>query len=245
MSGPNGTLNGSGPEKPGNDNVVSLPSLAERQKMQREKNRRDPQPPLINLPVMTKCLLLAMIGVHAVLTVFLDEPARFDIYQTFGFVPARYSGDMPFSLTALIAPLSYMLLHGSWTHVAMNGLMLAAFGAGMERWMGKWRMLTFTILCGLFAVFIHFIFNMHSDDPVIGASGALSGMFAAVMVMMNKQRASLGMAQTRMLPFIILWIAITVGTGLAGMPGGANIAWETHIGGFLGGFIILRLMKIA
>lgn len=245
MSGPNGTWNGSGPEKQGNDNVVSLPTLAERQKMQRERNGRDPQPPLINLPFMTKCLLLAIVAVHIVLTVFLDEPAQYHVYETFGFIPARYIGGLPFTLEALIAPLSYMLLHGNWTHVVMNGLMLMAFGAGLERWMGPWRMLAFAVLCGLFAAFFHFVFNMHSNDPVIGASGALSGMFAAIMVMMNKISAANGLPKNRMLPFIVLWLAITIGTGLAGMPGGANIAWETHIGGFLGGFLILRLMKIA
>lgn len=207
--------------------------------------KKPSQPPFINLPVMTKAILLTIIGVHIAISLFLDDPARFDIYETFGFVPARYTGGGALTASAIVAPLSYMALHGNWMHVVMNGLMLAAFGAGLERWMGSWRMLAFSVLCGLAAALTHFIFNMHSADPVIGASGAISGMFAGVLVMLNRQRSSLGMPQMRVLPLAIVWIAITIGTGLAGMPGGANIAWETHIGGFFAGFMILRLMKLS
>ena len=111
-----------------------------------------------------------------------------------GFVPAAFTGGAPFSLLTLATPVTYMLLHGGWMHLAMNGLMLMAFGAGVERWIGARRLLIFCLACGVISAFSHLWLNPHSDDPVIGASGALSGLFAAVLVMMNDMRSRAGAA---------------------------------------------------
>ena len=244
-----GMMDSDDPPRPDTgNNIVHLLTLAERQRMQRREEkalRRNTHPPLINLPPMTKAILLVLIAVHAVLNFAVAPDVRGGIYQHFGFVPAIFTGHLPFVWTAIVTPFSYMLLHGGWMHLAVNGLMLAALGAGVERWMGPWRMLAFFTACGLIAAFAHLALNSGSTDPVIGASGGLSGLFAAVLVMMNQMRARAGMPVARMLPVALLWIVITVVSGMMGMPNDNSIAWAAHVGGFLGGFAVLRLMRIA
>ena len=109
----------------------------------------------------------------------------------------------------LAAPVTHMLLHGNWMHLAINGLMLAAFGAGAERWMGSRRMIALALISGLFATAFYFIFSPFSKDPVIGASGALNGLFAAVIVMMTRARAQAGMGRNSLAPFIAIWLVVT------------------------------------
>ncbi len=235
--------NGSGfePEKP--DNVIDL--SASRIRLKNKPPEKLHQAPMINLPPMTKAMLLAIIAAHVLLQLLFSEAGRFEIFMDFGFVPAHYTGVLPFTWTALLAPFTYILIHGGWVHVIMNGVMLMAFGTGAERWMGPRRLLVFCLACGVFAAAAHLALNPFSKDPVVGASGALSGLFAAVMVMMTKARDRAGLGRNRMIPFILVWIAITVALGMMGAPGGGTVAWAAHVGGFLGGFVMLRVLRLA
>jgi membrane associated rhomboid family serine protease len=134
-----------------------------------------------------------------------------------------------------------MFVHGSWMHVILNGLMLMAFGTGVEKWLGTKRMLAFFYVCSVFSALVYFIVKPYGTDPVIGASGGLSGLFAAIMVLLQKRGQFAG-ARYGIWPFVGLWIVISVVFGLTGGPGGASIAWVAHIGGFLGGIALINLM---
>ncbi|MBI4030385.1 MAG: rhomboid family intramembrane serine protease [Proteobacteria bacterium] len=241
----NGKHNGGGHETSDNEaeegNVVRLPSLAERDRLRREEEKRNrpPREPMVNLPPATKFMAASFLFIHAFMRIALTPPQQYWIYSHFGFVPGFYTGQEPFTATAIIAPLTYMFLHGNWTHVIMNSVMMAAFGAGAERWMGARRMIVFFVLCSLSAAFIHFALNPFSSDPVIGASGGLSGLFAAIIVMMQRMGAGSG-SRYGIWPFIILWIVVSVMFGMMGAPGGSAVAWAAHIGGFLAGFVFLK-----
>lgn len=78
---------------------------------------------------------------------------------------------------------------------------------------------------------------------MIGASGGISGLFAAAIVMMNKSGQEMG-GKVGILPFALLWIGLSIGFGMLGGPDGSLIAWAAHVGGFLGGFIALKLMRV-
>jgi len=132
-----------------------------------------------------------------------------------------------------------MFLHGSWTHLLLNTVMTTAFGAGVERLMGARRMIIFFVLCSLTAALIHFAVSPSSPNPVIGASGGLSGLFAAVLVMMQKMGMG-GAGRYGIWPFVILWVGVSIMFGMMGAPGGGSVAWVAHIGGFLAGFIFLK-----
>lgn len=231
------------------DNIVMLPTLAEREALRQQKEAQEraqnktPTPPLINLPFLTKMLMGVFLLIHVVITYVLPQSGMEWVYTHLGFIPGRFTGALPFEPLALVTPLTHIFIHGSWLHLIMNTVMMAAFGSGIERWMGARRMAIFFFLCGLCGAAFHFALNMHSPFPVIGASGALSGLFAAAIIMLNRGRGEMG-GRFGILPFILLWIGITVGFGMMGSPDGSDIAWAAHLGGFLGGFAILKLMKI-
>lgn len=240
---------GYGPDADDN-NIVMLPTLAEREAMRREKERADkaaqpqqPSQPLINLPFLTKIMMGMFIAIHVIVTYVLPSSAVEWTYIHLGFIPARFTGALAFEPLALVTPLTHMFIHGSWLHLLMNTIMMAAFGSGIERWIGTKKMGIFFILSGLCGVAFHFLLNMNSPYPVIGASGALSGLFAAAIIMLNRGRGEMG-GRFGILPFIILWIGITVGFGMMGSPDGHDIAWAAHLGGFLGGFVVMKLMRI-
>ncbi len=207
----------------------------------------DKNAPMFNIPEGTKYLLFSLIGIHLIVFYLLNEDIQNWIFYHLGFVPLRFTDGSMFEPLQILTPITHMFLHGSWLHLGMNGVMLLAFGSGLEKWVGAKKMFQIFFICGLFGVAAHFIFNLNSLDPVIGASGGLSGMFAAALVMLHRQNdAQGGMMGGRygMMPIIALWIGISILFGIMGSPDGSSIAWIAHIGGFLGGFAAVRFLKI-
>lgn len=239
----NGSDRGEGED----DKVISFRTLADRDRKRRAEQERaakqalkEAREPMFNLPPYTKLLLAAFLLIHAAVVFLLDPPQRFLLYENLGFTPANYTASGAFPVwAAILGPFTYMFLHGGWMHVILNSVMLTAFGTGIERWMGGPRMLLFFYLCSLFAALFHFMISPFSGAPVIGASGGLSGLFAGVVVMLH-QRGMLGDGRHGIMPFVILWIAISVIFGFMGGPGGSAVAWAAHIGGFLAGFLFLK-----
>ncbi len=232
-------------------NVVSLPQgrereriIAAKEKEAAEKDKPASEPlfntPLLNLPFVTKSMLVIFLAVHILSDVIVSDQTQYWIFSHFGFVPAYYTGAMPFGWEALVGPLTFTFLHGSWTHILLNGFMMMAFGTGVERWMGGKRLFAFFMLCNLCAALAQFVFDPYSTAPVIGASGGLSGLFAAVLLMMQQQQGLGSGNRYGIWPFIILWIVISVVFGMIGGPGGSSIAWAAHIGGFLAGFVLYK-----
>ncbi len=194
-------------------------------------------PPLINLPPITKFMLGLMIGVHigVVLAGFYDKNLEDAIYMHGGFIPASWSGSgIPFEWYTPVTLLTFSFLHAGWIHLGINTLMLAAFGSGIEKTLGPKAMLQVFVASSAAALLAHFVFNFHSPSVVVGISGAISGYFGA-LIMLMKQQAMLGNANNSMMPFILIWIVTTIGFGMIGAPGGGDIAWIAHLGGFFGG----------
>lgn len=195
-------------------------------------------PPAINMPPMTKFLVITLVVIEAAMKLTLDPVQQYWVISHFGFVPALYSGDAALGWEAFLGPVTYAFLHGGWPHVGLNVLMLMAFGTGLERWMEWKRLALLMIACSVIAALIHFVFNIGSDNPVIGASGAISGMFAAAMVMLQQtQRFDTG--RFGLLPFALVWVGISVVFGMMGGPNGESVAWIAHIGGFLAGLALV------
>lgn len=234
-------------EPPTEHKIVNIPTLAERDRIRREKEKMAHQSqgasePLLNIPPATTSLLGLIIAIHIIVTQVLSPDQTAALIGTFGFTPAAFSSGMP-DAVAFVTPITHMFLHGSWTHLVMNALMLAAFGSGIERWLGARRMLILFFLSGLCGVATHYILNTNSVFPLIGASGGLSGFFAAALIMLNRGQREIG-GRFGILPFALLWIGLSIGFGMMGGPDGSMIAWAAHVGGFLGGFVILKLMRV-
>ena len=210
---------------------------AENPKKDQEKESSEP---LLNIPTYSKYMLGLFIGIHLIVFFGLSEQLRHSTFIHLGFIPGRFTGEALFEPLALLTPFSHMLLHGSWLHLAMNGVMLLAFGSGIERWLGGQKMLLLFVFSGLIGVAAHFTLNYSSIQPVVGASGGISGLFAAALIMINRMQGGAG----KIWPFILLWIGISVLFGFMGSPDGGDVAWAAHIGGFLGGFAVLKWMKV-
>lgn len=198
--------------------------------------------PLLNLPPTTKLLLGILIAIHVGLMVVAPVEIRGWVIMNLSFIPqviiAHDWNSAPFYP---LTPLTHMLLHGSWLHLGMNCVMLLAFGSGIERWIGGQKMLFIMVMSGLCGAALHFALNIQSLSPMIGASGGLSGLFAAALIMM--QRHNPHQSQYGIWPFVLLWVAISFVLGSMGGPDGSAVAWAAHIGGFLGGFLSLALLK--
>lgn len=190
--------------------------------------------PAINLPPLTLALIVANVAIFGGLRLF-DSGVAWTAIDQFGFTPARFSAAATPGLSGWLSPLSYLFLHGDWVHLAVNMVTLAAFGAGIERRAGALTMLSFYLLSGALAAGAHYAVYPTSDDPVIGASGAISGLVGGILYLMRgsgRQGWLLGVA--------IVWSIPTVLFGFLGMPGtnGAGIAWVAHLGGFFGGLAL-------
>src|SRR5450755_2805283 len=136
--------------------------------------------PIFNIPSVTKALLIANVAVHAIR--FLLPRALDDaLVTTFAFIPARYTIPGVVRWPALVDPITYQFLHGNLAHLGTNMLALLAFGAGVERRIGGWRMLVFALLCGAASAAFHLVGYPSSLEPVIGASGTISGLFGGVL----------------------------------------------------------------
>ena len=193
----------------------------------------------INLPPALLWLILINVAVH-LLRMLLSDSADQSIVMQFGLVPAYYSGGQGGDLLSmLLAPITYQFLHGGWVHLGVNMFTLAAFGAGVERLLGVRRFILFYLSAGVVAGAIHVVIFSDSMDPVIGASGAISGVFGGVLIAMRR----LGKL-TSLLPVAVIWIGLNVFFGLiGGTPGGGGepVAWVAHIGGFVYGLAVFRL----
>ncbi len=200
-------------------------------------------PPMFNIPNGTKYLLLAIVVIHLIVTYILSDEMRDLAFYHLGFVPLRFTEIDMMEPLQILTPITHMFLHGSWLHLGMNGVMLLAFGSGLEKWIGTKKMFQVFFICGLIGVAFHFVLNLNSLDPVIGASGGLSGMFAVALVMLHRQNSGLS-GRYGMIPIIALWIGISIIFGFLGSPDGSAVAWAAHVGGFLGGFAAVRFLKI-
>jgi membrane associated rhomboid family serine protease len=199
--------------------------------------------PFINLPFVTKLLLIIIIGIYALTGFLLPNDVVVDIILSYGYIPARLIEPslFPFDLGTIFSPLTYIFLHGGLMHVIMNSAMLMAFGSGVEQWLGRKKFLLFFFGCGVAAVAVETLIHPTSINPVIGASGALSGLFAAILILMQ-QRGQLPTRRYGIWPFALFWVGISLLFSIVGgsMAGG-QIAWAAHLGGFLAGFGLLKL----
>ena len=151
--------------------------------------------------------------------------------------------------------LTCMFLHGGWLHIGGNMLFLWVFGDNVEDVMGHVSYLIFYLLVGVLASLSQIVIDPHSTIVTIGASGAISGVLAAYMVLFPKGRIMslifLGIFITRVfLPAWIMigyWIVLQIIAGIGSFGIGAanagGVAYFAHIGGFIAGLILVWVFR--
>lgn len=148
--------------------------------------------------------------------------------------------------------LTSMFLHGGFFHLFGNLLYLFIFGDNIENLLGSIRYLFFYVLCGVGAALAHILTQPDSVIPMIGASGAISGVLGAYAVSFPRARVLvllpiIFIATIRVPAYLVLgqWFVLQIFAGVSTIGGAAEggVAWFAHIGGFIIGIILLRLFK--
>ncbi|TKJ28923.1 rhomboid family intramembrane serine protease [bacterium (candidate division B38) B3_B38] len=204
--------------------------------------------PSFSFPMLTVGLIGANIMVF-IYQLSLGEGLPLFIYRM-GLVPYEFihMTDLP-PVTSIPIPLTLLtsiFLHGGLLHLAGNMLYLWIFGDNVEDSMGHLRFLIFYILCGTFASLLHILVNTDSKVPTIGASGAISGVLGAYLVLYPRARVVtllffFYLIRIVRLPAMFflgvwfLWQLMSAGLG------GGGVAWFAHIGGFAGGVALVKL----
>ncbi len=138
-----------------------------------------------------------------------------------------------------------MFLHGDWMHLIGNMVFLWVLGDNVEDAMGHARYVAFYLICGLAAAFAHAGFDPQSTTPMIGASGAISGVIGAYLLL--HPRASIHVLVGYFVIGLPAWIVLGFWIGLqvinVATGGGGGIAWWAHIGGALAGVILIPFFK--
>ena len=216
---------------------------------------RDDNPTRIK-PIMTIGLIAINVFVFLYQISLAPREGQLFIYQ-FGAIPAVVFGKegLPSELVAIPAGLSVltsMFLHGGLMHLLGNMLYLWIFGNNVEDSMGHIRFVLFYLITGVAASMTHFLLDVDSTIPTIGASGAISGVLGAYILLYPR-------AQVMVFIFVVIFIrvmyipaGIVLGFyfflqifqgALTWGQGGGGVAWFAHVGGFLAGLLLIGVFK--
>ena len=207
-------------------------------------------------PVVTIALIVVCIVIFFYQFFLGFEGGRLFVYQ-FGAIPAVLFGHASLPRDAVAIPASFslmtsMFLHGGFLHLAGNMLYLWIFGNNIEDAMGHRRFILFYIVCGIVATMTHALTNPGSDVPMIGASGAISGVLGAYLLLFPRARVLVLVPiwifiRMFYIPagFVLaFWFLLQLMSGAASVgQGGGGVAWFAHIGGFIAGMILIGVFK--
>lgn len=170
----------------------------------------------------------------------------------YGYIPHFFlDGGGQYILPAwyYITPLSSMFLHGGWMHLIGNMVFLWIFGNNIEDYFGPIKFIIFYVLSGLAAIALYTLFNPSSQIPLVGASGAIAGVMGAYLVLHPRARVTCLLffifIQFVVLPAKIvlgLWFVYQIIMWFFNSSSGGGVAWLAHVGGFIFGWVILKLM---
>ncbi len=226
--------------------------------------------PVLRTPYVNYALLGAIFGAWLLLQgAGLDQARLGASVCNLGLVPGELTGRAPLGSGVpigpgmaclvddlpvnLLTPVTSMFLHGGWGHILGNALFLWVFGNNIEDSVGHGRFLAFYLVCGLVAAAAHVLVDPASPVPTGGASGAISGVMGAYLVLYPRVRVRTLVPIVFLITIIrlpawgvlILWFFYQV---IAGLPqlmtvspevSGGVAVWA-HIGGFLAGVLLVK-----
>lgn len=226
--------------------------------------------PMLNVPGVVAWTIAALAAVHFA-RVFLSSEQDIELLLLFAFIPARYDAAFVYQQAFpggaagdLWTFITYSGLHGDVMHLMVNCLWLLAFGSAVAWRFGPTRFLVFFAVTSALGGATHLLAHWGEAAPMIGASAAISGLTAAAIRFVFEAGGPLGVFRRRgdpgfavpavplsdvlrspqIVAFLVIWFAINLlyGAGSSALaPGEATVAWEAHIGGFVGGLLLFPL----
>src|SRR5262245_13785745 len=222
-----------------------------------------------NETVRTPYATFVLIAINAAVWLFvqgggMSETALARSICNFGLIPGELTLSVPVGtsfrmgerLLCLTDPgrqashiFTSMFLHGSWMHILGNMWFMWIFGNNVEDAMGRFRFVVFYLLTGVAAALAQVVLNPASAVPMVGASGAISGVMGAYIVLYPRVRVfmviPLGFFITSMAwpAWMMLgyWLALQLVSGLLGNQEGGGVAFWAHFGGFVAGAALVKL----
>ncbi|OGW64867.1 MAG: rhomboid family intramembrane serine protease [Nitrospirae bacterium RIFCSPLOWO2_02_FULL_62_14] len=208
--------------------------------------------PMVTIALIVLCSLVFLYEVS------LPEKVGEAFVFQYGAIPASIFGhesDLPedavgFPITLTL--LTSMFLHAGWMHLIGNMLYLWIFGNNIEDVMGHVKFVIFYVVCGIFAAMSHALTDPSSAIPMVGASGAISGVLGAYLLLFPRAQVlvviPLGIfMRTMYVPagFVLgFWFVLQLLSGGISMgQGGGGVAWFAHVGGFVAGMALIGLFK--
>lgn len=211
--------------------------------------------PTRTLPIVTWFLIAACVGIY-VWQASLPDSAVETVFLTYGAIPANLFG----TATGVVLPfpsemtlVSSQFLHGGLMHLGGNMLYLYIFGDNVEAAMGHLRFLAFYLVAGVMAALTHAVLAQASGIPMIGASGAISGVLGAYLLLYPHAKVRIlflplpiPFFKVFAVPAIIvlgIWFTIQFVSAAYSSPEGGGVAFWAHVGGFVAGVVLLPVFK--
>ncbi|HKO04666.1 MAG TPA: rhomboid family intramembrane serine protease [Candidatus Acidoferrales bacterium] len=210
--------------------------------------------PRSSTPVVTVALIIAN-TLAFLYELTLPERLEQAFFMSYAMVPTRFTHLLAAHHVAVEAAflpfLTSMFLHGGWLHLIGNMWFLWVFGDNVEDRLGHFSYLIFYLVCGFGAGLAHVVMNLHSSAPSLGASGAISGVLGAYIVLYPRAKI------LTLVPLIIFWFTVNLpayfilgywfviqffsGVSSVGARSPGGVAYWAHIGGFLMGVWLVRI----
>ncbi|OGT86462.1 MAG: rhomboid family intramembrane serine protease [Gammaproteobacteria bacterium RIFCSPLOWO2_12_FULL_52_10] len=206
--------------------------------------------PILTIALITICVLVYFFQAA------LGPRGGETIIYSLGVIPAVLLDKVELSRDLVLVPaeltiFTSMFLHGGFLHLAGNMLYLWIFGNNIEDALGKVRFLIFYFLCGIVAAFGQIMQDPDSTIPMVGASGAISGVLGAYLLLFPHARVlvlvPMGFFMQMMkIPaglVLGLWFVLQLVSSALTSSAGGGVAWFAHIGGFIAGMLLILVMK--
>jgi membrane associated rhomboid family serine protease len=221
--------------------------------------------PTLETPVVTLLIIAANVAVWVLVQGMGQDPSLAKSVCELGLIPAEYLGRVASGTSIPLSPgevcvlgldrhwytpLSSMFLHGGWLHLIGNMWFLWLFGNNVEDSMGHGRYLGFYLLCGLAAAATQTLVSPDSIAPMVGASGAISGVMGAYIVLYPRVRIHMLVILVIFITRIVVpaylmlgyWFLLQLISGSAARSEG-GVAFWAHVGGFLAGAVLITLFR--
>jgi membrane associated rhomboid family serine protease len=203
-------------------------------------------------PYVTYLLIAVNVLVFLFQNALVTDPLRF--IATYGMIPARFTHPALIDYFGwggnLLSLGSYMFLHGGFWHLLGNMWSLYIFGDNVEDRLGPLRYAVFYLLAGIASALVHLVLHPDSQIPTVGASGAIAGVMGAYFILYPGSKI-LTLIPIFIFPWLIeipafvflgIWFVLQF-LGAAGADAASGgIAWWAHVGGFVSGIVLLKLI---
>ena len=202
--------------------------------------------PVVSYAIIAACVLVFLWQIS------LGANQQAAVYSL-GLIPTvlLQGASLPPELTTvppLATVFTSMFLHGGWLHLIGNMLYLWIFADNIEDAMGHGRFVVFYLLCGIAAALGQILMQTDSIIPMLGASGAISGVLGGYLLLFPRRRvrALIFNFLTEVPAFVALgiWIVYQIVIGYLTPAGTGGVAYAAHIGGFIAGLVLIKIFAI-